>query len=57
MHPLPKDAHIELQEGFTDPFRYRPHPCVQAAAWETIMHIDATPELSASFAEGKMLES
>jgi len=55
MHPLPKDSHIELQEGFTDPFRYRPHPCVQAAAWETIMHIDATPELSSSFAEGKML--
>lgn len=55
MHPLPKDTYIEFREGFTDPFRYRPHPSVQAAAMETVMHIEATPELSSSFAEGKML--
>lgn len=40
---------------FTYPFRYTPHPLVEDAARRLIADIDASPELSSAFAEGKML--
>ena len=40
---------------FTYPFRYVPHPLVLEAAQQLIADIDASPELKAAFAEGKML--
>lgn len=40
---------------FTYPFRYDPAPEVREAAAELIARIDASPELSGIFAEGKML--
>lgn len=43
-----------FNEGFTDPFRYVPHPLVREAAAEVISRIDGSPELSEAFAEGKM---
>lgn len=44
-----------IQEPFTNPFRYAPHPLVQEAARQIISRIDSSPELSSAFAEGKML--
>ena len=52
------------EEGFTNPFRYTPHPLVQKAAAEVMSRLQAwkdSPdgsherELERSFAEGKML--
>ncbi|MBR3501079.1 MAG: RluA family pseudouridine synthase [Bacteroidales bacterium] len=40
---------------FTYPFRYTPHPLVEDAARRLIADIQASPELAAAFAEGKML--
>ncbi len=40
---------------FTYPFRYTPHPLVEDAARRLIADIEASPELAAAFAEGKML--
>lgn len=44
-----------LPVKFTYPFRYTPHPLVEDAARRLIADIDASPELSSAFAEGKML--
>lgn len=44
-----------IQEPFTNPFRYAPHPLVQEAARHIISRIDSSPELSSAFDEGKML--
>ena len=41
--------------GFTDPFRYVPHPAVVEAARLVIRHIESDQTLSEVFAEGKML--
>lgn len=41
--------------GFTNPFRYTPHPLVKEAASRLISRIDSTPELAEAFSEGKML--
>lgn len=55
IHQYPSDITFNLPEAFTDPFRYSPHPLVLQAA-ELLMHdIGSSPELSAIFAEGKML--
>lgn len=44
-----------MNRKFTYPFRYDPSPEVREAAAELIARIDASPELSGIFAEGKML--
>ena len=44
-----------LPDKFTYPFCYVPHPLVKAAALSVIGRIDASPQLRAMFAEGKML--
>ena len=41
--------------GFTDPFRYMPHPAVVEAARLVIRYIESDQALSEAFAEGKML--
>lgn len=41
--------------GFTNPFRYRPHPLVIKAAERLMERIDADPALSSVLSEGKML--
>lgn len=40
---------------FTNPFRYVPHPLVREAAEAVIREIDGSEEMSALFAEGKMM--
>ena len=55
MHLFPSDISFKIPERFTDPFRYSPHPLVSLAA-DILMHkIADSKELSAYFAEGKML--
>lgn len=44
-----------LPEKFTYPFRYVPHPLVQAAAHDLIERISGSEELDSLFGEGKML--
>lgn len=41
--------------GFTDPFRYAPHPLVKAASELILSEIEESETLSEVFAEGKML--
>ena len=70
LHPLSdtghrlSDAEHSLCEGFTDPFRYVPHPLIKEAAGRIMEMLeswknqpDGSPlrELERSFAEGKML--
>ncbi len=55
MHLFPSDISSEIPEGFTNPFRYFPHPLVVKAAEEVIARIDSSEELRGSFAEGKMI--
>lgn len=55
IHPFPDGIRIEFPEAFTDPFRYRPHPLVRLAADLVTRRIEGSEELSAIFAEGKML--
>lgn len=55
MHYFPSDIIIPIPERFTDPFRYSPHPSVRIAADMLMQKISASEELSAYFAEGKML--
>ena len=70
LHPLSdtghrlSDAEQSLCEGFTDPFRYVPHPLIKEAAGHIMEMLeswknqpDGSPlrELERSFAEGKML--
>ncbi len=50
-----EELKYEVPYGFTDPFRYVPHPLVVRAASEVISSIDADNNLSAAFSEGKML--
>lgn len=55
-HHFPEDFNCqEPFHGFTDPFRYAPHPAVAEAARLVISYIDSTPLLRAAFSEGKML--
>ena len=55
-HKFPEDFICrEPFIGFTDPFRYIPHPAVAEAAGLVIGRIDSDPSLSEAFAEGKML--
>ena len=42
-------------QGFTDPFRYMPHPLVRIAAEQAMSDIDGNSLLCNAFAEGKML--
>lgn len=44
-----------MEEKFTYPFRYTPHPLVKEAAGNLIRHIGASVELNGLLAEGKML--
>ena len=55
IHYFSEDVRFEGPYGFTDPFRYAPHPLVTKAAEETIDGISSSPELSRSFEDGKML--
>lgn len=55
IHHFPEDTVFEDTGGFTDPFRYVPHPLVRFAASEVIARIDADPNLRVAFSEGKML--
>ena len=55
MHLFPPETPMLIPERFTDPFRYSPHPLVEQAAQLTISRIRCEEELSAIFAEGKML--
>lgn len=55
IHLFPKDIRFEDPQAFTDPFRYIPHPSVQAAAGLLMEKIGSDPKLSADFSEGKML--
>ena len=55
IHYFQKDISFEGTQGFTDPFRYMPHPLVRMAAEQIMSKIDSDPELSDAFAEGKML--
>ncbi len=41
--------------GFTNPFRYIPHPLVVKAAEEVMERIDSSEALRSAFSEGKML--
>lgn len=54
-HHFPTDFTYEDTYGFTDPFRYVPHPSVCLAASLTISRIKADPSLASAFSEGKML--
>lgn len=58
------DKDLKATEGFTNPFRYHPHPLVQKAAAEVMDRLEHWKKLPASsplraieqsFAEGKML--
>lgn len=55
IHTYPSDITVTLQETFTDPFRYRPHPLVTHAAASLVRRIRSSAELSDIFAEGKMM--
>lgn len=55
MHLFPDDISIDVTGGFTDPFRYSPHPLVCNAADLVMEHIGSTPGLHEAFMEGKML--
>lgn len=50
LHRFPSDLSIEFGDSFNDPFRYRPHPVIAAAAEEVLRTI---PE--SDFRQGKML--
>ena len=69
-HPFPDSEHLHfnaeqmLGEGFTNPFRYAPHPLVREAAkrvlsmlesWRNKPDGSSLREIERSFAEGKML--
>ena len=55
IHHFQEDILFDGPQGFTDPFRYMPHPLVKVAAEKTIKKIDEDPMLADAFAEGKML--
>ena len=55
IHFFSENFIFEEPSSFTDPFRYIPHPAVRKAAAEVIELIEGSRELSADFAEGKML--
>ena len=55
IHHFQEDILFDGPQGFTDPFRYMPHPLVKMAAEKTIKKIDEDPMLADAFAEGKML--
>ena len=55
IHHFQEDISFEGPQGFTDPFRYMPHPLVKVAAEKIIGKIEADSILSDAFAEGKML--
>ena len=55
MHKFPEDIDHIVTEGFTDPFRYSPHPLVSKAATLVMQHIEGLAELHEAFMEGKML--
>lgn len=69
-HPFPDSEHLHfnaeqmLGEGFTNPFRYAPHPLIREAAkrvlsmlesWRNKPDGSSLREIERSFAEGKML--
>ena len=63
LHPISCPARFD-REGFTNPFRYVPHPLVRTAAAEVLERLETwkqmpegSPEraIEQSFAEGKML--
>lgn len=55
IHYFPEDYIFQQTDGFTDPFRYAPHPAVQEAARLVINEIVSNPDMSTAFQEGKML--
>ena len=55
IHHFQQDISFEDLQGFTDPFRYMPHPLVRMTAEQVISRIDGDSVLSEAFAEGKML--
>lgn len=50
LHRFPSDLPVEFGDSFNDPFRYRPHPLIKAAAEEVLKMV---PE--SDFRQGKML--
>ena len=50
LHRFPSDLPVEFGDSFNDPFRYRPHPLIKAAAEEVL---EMVPE--SDFRQGKML--
>lgn len=55
MHLFPEDKCFNVTGGFTNPFRYSPHPLVRKAANLVMEHIGSMPDLHEAFMEGKML--
>lgn len=56
IHLFPEDfSYGSPFDGFTDPFRYAPHPAVHEAARIMTDMIDSDRSLSEAFSEGKML--
>ena len=52
----PNPLDYDFEEGFTDPFRYVPHPSVRTAAEIVIKRIqELDPDVRAGFEEGKMM--
>ena len=63
LYPLPEQDNLNW-DGFTNPFRYTPHPLVKRAASEVMSRLESWRQMSSesaehklelSFAEGKML--
>ena len=55
IHYFQEDISFEDPQGFTDPFRYMPHPLVKMAAERVISKIEGDSVLADAFSEGKML--
>lgn len=62
IHRFPKTEEFIVSEGFTDPFRYIPHPLVRKAARLVMERLERlstlggiSEEIAGSFKEGKML--
>lgn len=55
IHTFPSNTANLPEEGFTNPFRYSPHPLVKEAAAILMRTIEESEDLSHAFSEGKML--
>ena len=55
IHYFQEDISFEDPQGFTDPFRYMPHPLVMMAAERVTSRIEGDSVLADAFSDGKML--